>query len=46
MVTEFDNLQKLNKQMASDAANIEKEFYTVCQKFQADKIEWKNEQIR
>ena len=46
MVTEFDKLQKLNKQMIDDAARVEKEFYTICQKFHAEKTEWKNEQIR
>ena len=46
MVTEFDKLQKLNKQMIDDAARVEKEFYTICQKFHAEKTEWKNERIR
>ena len=46
MVTEFDKLQKLYKQMIDDAARVEKEFYTICQKFHAEKTEWKNERIR
>jgi len=46
MVTEFDKLQKLNRQLTDDATTIEKRFYTICQKFQAEKTEWKNEQIR
>merc|ERR1712106_901413 len=46
MVTEFDKLQKLNRQLTDDATTIEKRFYTICQKFQGEKTEWKNEQIR
>ena len=46
MVNEFDKLQKLNKQLTEDAATVEKRFYAICQKFQAEKNEWKNEQIR
>ena len=46
MVAEFDKLQKLNRQLTDDATTVEKRFYSICQKFQAEKNEWKNEQIR
>ena len=46
MVNEFDKLQKLNRRRIDEARQVEQTFHHLCQKFHADKNEWKNEQIR
>jgi len=46
MVNEFDKLQKLNRRRIDEARQVEQTFHQLCQKFHAEKNEWKNEQIR